>query len=128
MALCYKAKLPFAFRERDVKAFFAATGALQQELQRERRLSGARLSLHQVQPLSVEATAQDVVQPGNASRKAPLTTFRMLLIHGQQGPLLGCPARQISTCRTVVATNNHSEPAAVPRGSAAATDFRSDPD
>ena len=81
MALCYKAKLPFAFRERDIKAFFSATGALQQELQRKRRLSGARLSLHQVQPLSVKATAQDVVQPGNASRKARLATFRMLLVH-----------------------------------------------
>src|SRR6476469_2887372 len=121
MALCYKAKLPFAFRERDVKAFFTATGALQQELQRERRLAGAGLSLHQVQPLSVEATAQDVVKPGSASRKARLTTFRMLLIHGQQRPLLGCPARQISTCRTVVPTNNHPEPARFPEISAAAT-------
>ena len=49
-----------------------------------------------------KAAAQDIVQPGNASRKARLTSFRMLLIHGQQGPLLGYPARPISTCRTVV--------------------------
>ena len=72
--------------------------------------------------LGDKSAAQDVVQPGNASRKARLTTFRMLLIHGQQGPLLGCPARQISTCRTVVPTNNHPEPARFPEISAAATE------
>ena len=110
MALCYKAKLPFAFRERDVKAFFTATGALQQELQRKRRLSGARLALDQVQPFSVKAAAQDIVQPGNASRKGVLGDLRkMLVVHGSKNLLLRL-SRQDSTVSNYVPT--HKSPPA----------------
>ena len=82
MALRYKTKLSFAFGERDIKAFLSAAGAFEEKLQRKRRLSGARLSLNQVQPFSVKATAQDIVQPGNSSRKARFAVLgQILLIH-----------------------------------------------
>jgi hypothetical protein len=57
MALRYKTKLSFAFREGDVKAFLSAVGAFKQKLQRKRRLPRARLTLNQVQPFSVQAPA-----------------------------------------------------------------------
>ena len=85
MALRYKTKLPLAFRERDIEAFLSPACAFKQKLQRKRRLSGARLTFNQVQPFGVKATAQDVVQPGNASRQPLLAGFwRMLVIHWQQ--------------------------------------------
>jgi hypothetical protein len=61
MALRYKTKLPFAFRESDIQAFLSVVGAFKQKVQRKRGLSGAGLSLNQVQPFRVKATAQHIV-------------------------------------------------------------------
>lgn len=70
MALSYKTKLPLAFRERHIKAFLSAASTFHKKLQCKCCLSGARLPLNQVQPLSVKSPAQDIVQPGNPSRQA----------------------------------------------------------
>ena len=56
-------QLVLGFSERDVKALFAVPRAFDQELKRERRLSRAGFTLHQVKPISLEATNEHVVQP-----------------------------------------------------------------
>src|ERR1700730_8550819 len=88
MALRHKTKLPFAFREGDIKACLPAANAFQQELQRKGGLSGAGLPLDQIQPFRVNTTAQDVVQPWNASRNPLLDVCcKVLLIHRGDGLL-----------------------------------------
>ena len=47
---------------------FAAPHALEQELQRERRLARAGHAFDQVEPMRREAAAQDLVEPGDAGR------------------------------------------------------------
>ena len=88
VALRYKTELPFAFREGDIKAFLSAASAFKQKLQPKCRLSGAGLPLDQIQPFRVNATAQNVVQPRNASRNALLDVCcKVLLIHCGDGLL-----------------------------------------
>ena len=60
------AELAGGLRERDVHAALPAGGPLEQELQRQRRLSGTRPALNQVQAVGGQATAQQVVQPDDA--------------------------------------------------------------
>ena len=82
MTFRYKAKLSLAFGERDIKAFLTSACAFKEKLQCKRRFSSAGLSLNQIQPFSVKAPTQDVVQPGNPSRKARFAAFgKILLVH-----------------------------------------------
>ena len=52
----------------DVQAAFASAAALEQELHRERRLAGARLTFDQVQPSARQAAVQELIQAGDAGR------------------------------------------------------------
>ena len=60
--LGHRAKLVGAFRERHVQAGLTETGALEQELQRERRLPGPGLSFDEIESILRESAAQDIVQ------------------------------------------------------------------
>jgi hypothetical protein len=66
----HQAELLLGLGERDVERGLAPPGALEQELERERRLAGAGATLEEVEPVGVEAAAQDVVEPGVAGRDA----------------------------------------------------------
>ena len=57
-------------RQRDVEYALAAAHSLQQEREREGRLANAGGSVHQVETLRREAAAEDVAEPGDASRVA----------------------------------------------------------
>ena len=48
--------------ERDVEAALAQARALQQELQRQRRLARAGVALDEVQPIARKATAEDIIK------------------------------------------------------------------
>ena len=61
-------QLPLAFGQRDVKPLFAPSHAVEQELQGERRLARARPSFDQVQPVGIEAAAEDVIKASVPSR------------------------------------------------------------
>src|SRR3984893_2146872 len=103
MALRHKTKLPFAFREGDIKACLPAATAVQQELQRKGGLSGAGLPLDQIQPFRVNTTAQDVVQPWNASRNPVLDVCcKVLLIHRADGLLRILPISARNTSHTIL--------------------------
>ena len=52
--------------QRDVEHRLAAPHAFEQELERERRLAGARDALDQVEAVRREAAAEDVVEAGDA--------------------------------------------------------------
>jgi hypothetical protein len=56
-----ESQLPLTFRKGDVEAFLAAPRAFQKIVQRQRRLSRAGLALDQVDPIGVEAAAENVV-------------------------------------------------------------------
>jgi len=55
-------QLRFAFGKRDIETLFASAGPFEQILERERRLAGSRLSFHEIQPVTIEATVKDVIE------------------------------------------------------------------
>jgi hypothetical protein len=59
------AQFLLGFRKRDVEAFLAGLGALQQELQRNRRLAGSRRALDEEYVPAGKSAGQDIVQPPN---------------------------------------------------------------
>jgi hypothetical protein len=58
-------QLFFRLGQSDVEARLAAGAPLEQELERERRLSGAGVSFHQIDPIRRETAFQQLVEPGN---------------------------------------------------------------
>jgi len=62
-------ELAAGLREGDVEDGLAALGAFKQELEGEGRLAGAGRALDQVELIGGQATAQDVVQAGDAGGK-----------------------------------------------------------
>jgi hypothetical protein len=63
-----RVELDFRFRKRDVEAGFAAPYPFKQELERERRLSHARITVDEIKPVARQPAAQDFVEAGNAGR------------------------------------------------------------
>ena len=61
-------QLPLAFGKRDVKPLFAPSHTVKKVLQGERCLARSRPSLDEVQPIGIEATAQDVIKASVPSR------------------------------------------------------------
>ena len=62
------AQFALAFRQRDVKTALPLTNAFQQKLERQGGLPGAWAPFDQIDPIGVEAAAQDIVEPDAAGR------------------------------------------------------------
>ena len=62
------AQFALALRQSDVKAALPPANALQQKLQRQGGLAGARAPFDQIDAIGIEAAAENIVQPGAAGR------------------------------------------------------------
>ena len=60
------AQFTFAFRQGHIKAGLSPSNSFQQKLERQGGLPGAWAPFDQIDPISVEASAQDIVQPAAA--------------------------------------------------------------
>ena len=66
--LGYRVELRLRLRERHVEARLGAPNALQQELERERRLAHARVAVDQIETVAGQASVENLVEAGNAGR------------------------------------------------------------
>jgi hypothetical protein len=82
------AKFAFAFRQRDVQTLLASSGAFQKILKRDRGFPGARFALDQVQPLGIEAAAEDIVQTCDSRGNGGRPRVKWLLVHDASSPLI----------------------------------------
>jgi hypothetical protein len=58
------------FRKRDIKHLLPAAHALEQELQRQRRLSRARIALHQIKTIARQTARENFIQAVDAAGTA----------------------------------------------------------
>src|SRR5688572_24185217 len=63
-------QLILRFGQRDEEDFFAVLEALEQELERERRLAGAGIALDEVEAVRRQPAAEDVIEAGDAGAEA----------------------------------------------------------
>jgi hypothetical protein len=74
-------------READVEPELAVGGPVEEELQRERRLAGARITLNQMNAIAREAAAKDLVEPADTGRYSRCERHVPLLAPGTNGSL-----------------------------------------
>ena len=70
-------QLSLRLRQRDVEGRFTPANAIQQELERQRRLAGARVTFDQVDLAGRESATEDIVEAIDASSESLLRECRV---------------------------------------------------